>query len=97
VKQPETLLKERVLKFLRTLPNTWFVKVQQQTIRGTPDILACCNGHFVALELKRDGTTKPDDLQVYTLAKISASGGVAMVVHPGNLNDCKKLLKEMVA
>ena len=94
MKQPETILKEKVLADLKTLPNTWHVKVQQTTIRGTPDILACVNGFFVALELKRDNAQRPDKLQDYQLVKIREAGGASFIVHPENWSDIFGYLKE---
>lgn len=83
-KQPETLLKERVLADLRALPSVYVVKIQQVAIRGTPDILACIAGRFIAIELKRDEKEKPAPIQRYALAKISNAGGLSFVVHPLN-------------
>lgn len=85
-KQPETLLKERVLKDLRTIDCCWYAKIQQTAIRGTPDILACIDGYFVSLELKTN-TGKLDKLQSYTLRKIIQSGGLAYEVNPDNWNE----------
>lgn len=81
-KKPETLLKQRVLADLRALPNTYAVKIQQVAIRGIPDILACINGLFVALELKRSDTEELALLQVHELHKIKAAGGCGYVVTP---------------
>lgn len=83
-KQPETLLKERVLADLKLLPKTYAVKIQQVAIRGTPDILACINGYFVAIELKRDEKQKPDPMQKHQLGKIQGAAGYTYVVHPLN-------------
>jgi len=83
-KQPETLLKEKVLSDLKSLSNTHAVKIQQVGIRGIPDILACIAGWFVAIELKRDSTQNPEPLQKYQLKKIEKAGGFSYVVHPGN-------------
>ncbi len=83
-KQPESLLKERVLADLRALPRTYAVKIQQVSIRGTPDILACIGGRFVAIELKRDEKQKPEPLQEHELKKILDAGGTALVVNPLN-------------
>lgn len=80
--KPETRFKEKVLKELKRVPMTWAVKVQQTSIRGTPDILACVAGFFVALELKVDDSL--DALQRYNLAKISDAGGLAYEVTPVN-------------
>jgi hypothetical protein len=82
-KKPETRLKEKVLGALHTLPNTWCVKVQQVAIRGTPDLLCCIAGRFVAIELKSD-EQEPDALQAYTLNLIAEAGGIGMVVNPVN-------------
>ncbi len=83
-RQPEAILKENVLRDLKALPNTYAVKIQQLSIRGTPDIFACVNGYFIALELKRDPSQKPDPLQEYELEKISEAGGMSYVVNPTN-------------
>ena len=79
-KKSETYLKERVLRELQQLGG-WWVKVQQITISGTPDILGCYKGHFVALELKsEEGVISR--LQNYNLRKIESSGGYAASVLP---------------
>lgn len=83
-KQKETRLKERVLRDLKLLPRSWPVKIQQVSIRGTPDILACLNGFFVALELKQSPKAKVAEIQIYTLAQIAAAGGFAAIVTPEN-------------
>lgn len=83
-KNPETVLKERVLADLKTLPRCYARKIQQVAKRGTPDILICLGGFFVGMELKRDEHEKPDALQRYELDKITAAGGKAYVVHPLN-------------
>lgn len=84
-KNPETLLKEKVLADLKALPRTWAEKIQQVAKRGTPDVLACVAGHFVALELKRDESIDPDPLQAHTMDRIkNRAGGVTYVVHPLN-------------
>lgn len=81
------MLKERVLKDLRSLANCWAVKVQQVVIRGTPDIIACINGKFIALELKRESAVKPEPLQIYELSKISKAGGLGYIVCPENWSE----------
>ena len=93
-KKRETLLKEKVLSALHALPDTWCVKVQQVAIRGTPDILCCINGNFVALELKSD-TQAPDALQAYTLARIADAGGIGMVINPVNWEASFDALSEL--
>jgi Holliday junction resolvase len=51
---------------------------------GTPDILACLNGRFIAIEAKA-GKNKPTDLQTLNLKRIDEAGGLAMVINETNL------------
>lgn len=93
-KKPETVFKERVKKDLEKLPKTWFVKIQQTTIHGTPDYLMCINGTFIALELKIE-TGKTDKLQQWNLECIAHAGGMAIVVSPSHWFDVYDLLKHL--
>ena len=83
-KQPETLFKERVVRRLKEIPGLWVEKIQQVGIRGTPDLLICYRGYFIAWELKTDrGRVEP--LQQFKLDEIEKSGGIARIVRPKNL------------
>ena len=93
-KKAETVFKERVKKDLEKLPKTWFVKIQQTTIRGIPDYLLCINGTFVALELKIE-TGELSKLQDWNLQGIAHAGGMAIVVSPDHWYDVYDLLKEL--
>lgn len=95
-KKPETKFKEtRVIPDLKKLPNCWFVKIQQLSIRGVPDYLLCVNSTFVALELKKDEKETPDRLQQYNLEGINRAGGIGIVAHPGNWDITYDLLKQL--
>lgn len=83
-KKPETVFKEKVQKDLKKLPNTWFEKIQQVCIRGTPDLLCCISGKFVAIELKASSSEFPDALQDHKLQSIANADGMALVVNPDN-------------
>lgn len=83
MKQPETRFKEKVQRDLKKLPFCFPIKIQQRAIRGTPDLLVCLSGKFVALELKTD-SGKVDALQEFTLISIAKAGGIALVVTPSN-------------
>lgn len=58
----------------------WWMKVHGDLFQkaGVPDILACINGRFVGIEVKRPGG-KVSALQEYNIEQIRASGGVAFV------------------
>lgn len=49
--------------------------------RGVPDILACINGLFVAIEVKRDKSKRPTALQRYELHEIGKAGGHSYICH----------------
>lgn len=81
MKKEETKFKERVLKQLRNLEGIWCEKIQQVSIHGTPDILICAKGKFIALELKTDvGVLSA--LQEWNLQEIQKAGGVSIVSSP---------------
>ena len=85
VKPPlEKTLQRRVLDDLNKLQNTFKYKAQAVALRGIPDIIICCAGCFIALELKRSETEKPTLLQEFTLKEINKSGGIGLLVNPKN-------------
>jgi len=77
----ESAIVTRLLRMLRERGH-WATKVHvsnfQQT--GTPDILACVAGKFLALEVKADTSKKPTPMQVKNLEEISGAGGMAQVI-----------------
>lgn len=90
--KPETVFQTKFLKLLKQLPNTWYVKVSQKTISGTPDILLCVNGYFVAIELKASGKAQMSKLQEYESDRIMEANGSFYVCHPGN---CDVVLSDL--
>ena len=58
---------------------------------GTPDILACCNGYFLAIEVKADNG-KPSELQLVKIDAIRKAGGFAYVVYPSGWNRLKDII-----
>ena len=59
---------------------------------GTPDIIACVNGHFVAVEVKAE-KGKPSDLQLYHIEQIKKSGGYGVILYPKDFETFKKDLE----
>ena len=100
LKNPETLFKEKVMKYLKFLPNTYYWKNDQRAIRGIPDITGCINGFFFALELKRSKTahrtvSKGDKLQVYTLNRITKCGGFGLITYPEIWEETREILRAL--
>lgn len=58
---------------------------------GVPDIVACLNGHFIAIEGKMPGN-KASLVQLQHLKLIMDAGGIARVAY--SLDDVKDLIEE---
>ena len=58
---------------------------------GTPDILACVNGVFVAIEVKKPKGGVVSALQKSKLKKIRKAGGVSMVAK--SVEEVKEVLR----
>ena len=91
----------RVKAFLKS-EGCWFVKYWSGgavnglkfTKDGVPDLLVCCNGYFVGLELKAENG-HPSKLQLWTIDQIREAGGIAMVVYPHQFGMLKELIREL--
>ena len=74
----EADLQRKMIKRLEK--ENWYVrKIIAANRKGTPDILACCNGQFVAIEVKMPGN-KPSALQEENISQIHEAGGKAVVL-----------------
>lgn len=93
---PEKLFEKRIKDYL-TARGIWHVKffANAYTARGVPDILACVNGRFVAIEVK-SATGKPTALQVHTCKQITASGGIAVIVHPNSFGELCRVIDALM-
>lgn len=83
----ETQFKEKVEKWL-TDNHAWFIKYwagAKFTKEGIPDVLACINGRFYGIELKKTGG-KPTVLQLLNLKKIREAGGIGVLLYPEDLD-----------
>lgn len=58
----------------------YVVKVISASKAGVPDVLACIEGKFVGIEVKKPTTLNTvSKLQEYNLERITESGGISMV------------------
>lgn len=72
----EAKVQTAIINYLVWL-GAWVVKTIATTKNGTPDVLACLNGRFIGVEVKKPGG-KADPLQRVQLRKIVEAGGLAM-------------------
>lgn len=58
----------------------WYIKTHGNMFSkaGTPDIIACINGRFVGIEVKKPGG-KVSALQLAQIKRIERAGGIAFV------------------
>lgn len=91
---PESRFKVKVLKALRHLSPSWWVKVSQVSLVGTPDILGCYGGRFHAFELKKDDKAKATPLQERNISLIAEAGGFSRVVSPEAWDETLSEMKE---
>ena len=91
---PEAKVKANVRKLLDTLGIYHFMPPANGYGRaGIPDIIACMDGHFVAVECKA-GKGVTTALQDRELNAIIQHGGTVFIAREHNLEDLKLLLTE---
>ena len=73
----------------------WFLKYwggAAYTKSGIPDILACCNGKFLGIEVKAKNG-KSSELQLYNLKMIDEAGGFAILLYPDDFETFKTMIE----
>ncbi len=88
----EKSFENKIKKYLRDI-GCWFIKYwggAVYTKAGVPDLLVCCGGLFLAVEVKGD-KGKPSELQLYDIRKIIEAGGYGIVLYPNQFQDFKRL------
>ena len=94
---PEKRVKEKVVRILKEESVYYFFPATHGYGRsGVPDIIACVNGHFFAIECKA-GTNKPTALQISEIEAIRRNNGVAVVVDETNWDMVRELVKKLKA
>ena len=89
---PEAKAKRVVPKHLKSIGAYYFFPATGGYGKsGVPDIVGCFDSKFFAIECKA-GKNKPTPLQWKNLIEITDSGGIALVVNEGNMNDIIELI-----
>lgn len=63
---------------------------------GVPDLLVCCRGRFIGLELKADGGVA-SPLQLKNLIDVYNSGGIAGLLYPNDIGQIYELITAIEA
>lgn len=92
----EKVFENEIKKFLEKLPNTWYFKVWSgpYSKSGIPDIIACINGKFVAIEVKAENG-HASDLQKRNIRLINQCNGIGYIVYPRDFESLKINLKRI--
>lgn len=92
MKQSEKQFEQQVKAFLRE-QKCWTLKTWSNGIQreGVPDLLVCCNGYFLGIELKTE-TGKATELQKWNIRKIRDAGGFACVLRPSQFEAFKEMI-----
>lgn len=92
----EKTFENKIKKYLKA-NDCWYVKyfANRMTKSGIPDILACVNGFFVAIEVKASNG-KPSELQIYNREEIRNSGGISLILYPEQFEDFKLLIDDLI-
>lgn len=94
-KTPEGKVKDCVVGILKDEDVYYFFPATHGYGRsGVPDIVACVNGLFLAIECKA-GKNKPTALQVREIESIRRRGGVAIVTNEQNWDAVRNLVKSL--
>tara|TARA_R110000868_G_scaffold394205_1_gene665448 strand:+ start:298 stop:600 length:303 start_codon:yes stop_codon:yes gene_type:complete len=89
---PEVKVKKVVVKQLNSVGAYYFYPVTGGFgASGVPDVVGCYKGKFFGIECKA-GKNKPTALQFQNLMKITAAGGISLVVNEENMNDVLTLI-----
>ena len=96
VSQREKLYENKIKAYLKSI-GAYFIKTHGDRFSkvGTPDIIACVNGHFVAVEVKAENS-KPSELQLYHLDEIRKAGGHSFLLYPKDFENFKKILENLL-
>jgi len=91
--QSEQVIQTKIIKYLESL-GAYTVKTVILNRAGVPDVLACLNGSFIAVEVKKRGNST-SALQEHHLKRIERANGISIVAF--DVADVKEALaKELI-
>lgn len=92
----EKNFENKIKSYLKSI-GAYFIKTHGDRFSrvGTPDIIACVNGHFVAVEVKAT-TGKPSELQIYHIDQINKAGGYGVILYPKDFEKFKKVCENIL-
>lgn len=91
----EKVFENKIKSYLKSI-GAYFIKTHGDRFSkvGTPDILACVNGNFVAIEVKGE-KGKPSELQCYHIEQIIKAGGIGYILYPKGFDNFKRDMEKL--
>lgn len=93
----EKQFENRIKAYLQS-KGCWFIKYWGggfYTKEGIPDLLICCNGYFLGVEVK-GANGKPTPIQLWNIEQIKSAGGLSMVLYPKDFDRFKALIEKLL-
>ena len=88
----EAQIQNKIIKYLESL-GAYVIKTVTTNKAGVPDLLACYEGRFIGIEVKRPETkSRVSKLQAHNLSKIEQADGIALVAW--NVEMVKEFIEE---
>lgn len=83
----------QVKQFLRS-KGCWVLKTWSNGVQrdGVPDLLVCCNGYFLGVELKAQHGM-PSELQKWNIDEIRKAAGIGIILYPDHFEAFKALVE----
>jgi Holliday junction resolvase len=75
----EQIIQTKIINYLHR-NGAYSIKTISTNSGGTPDVICCFKGHFLAIEVKKPGG-KVSDLQKHHINRIKEAGGIAVVAY----------------
>ena len=91
----EKNFENKIKAYLKSI-DAYFIKTHGDRFSriGTPDIIACINSKFIALEVKGENG-KPSELQLYHIEQIQKARGYGAIIVPTEgINKIKKYISK---
>jgi Holliday junction resolvase len=87
----ESGIQAKIIKYLES-EGVYVRKVTITNRNGTPDLLCCRDGEFIAFEVKKNEKAKKEagELQIWNQKKIQKAGGKAFIV--ASLDEVKEII-----
>ena len=92
----EKSFENKIKAYLQSI-GAYFIKTHGDRFSrvGTPDIIACVNGYFVAVEVKAENG-KPSELQIHHIEQINKAGGYGVILYPNGVEGFKKICENLL-